>query len=215
MSLILTSPILTLAIRSRKDKAAAYDAIVRDFNDHARALNRRVLDGEITVNMWHNAMREQVKVAHVNAYAAGRSGGWAAITAAEWGSVGNRLRRQYQYLARFADELKYKDLTIGQINARAGLYGAASRASFEAAIAAEKGVPASALPAMPGDGSTLCRTNCKCSWAIRKRGPSHFATWRLGRAEHCRTCTQRSRQWKNLEIRDGALITPLEPIYAT
>ncbi|MCB2129660.1 MAG: hypothetical protein KDE03_11415 [Rhodobacteraceae bacterium] len=63
------------------------------------------------------------------------------------------------------------------------------------------------------EGMVSHNTNCKCGWAIRKRGRSQFATWRLGRAEHCDTCLARARSWKNLEIRDGVLVSQYEPIF--
>lgn len=202
-----------LQLATRADKTAVYNDLVSAYKARAANLNERFLDGQITRNTWKNAMREEVKTLHVQAYAAGRSGGWGAVTAQEWGSVGARLRRQYQFLDRFADDIVAKDLSLAQMNQRTGLYGSASRASFEAAIAAEKGVPASALPATPGDGTTACRSNCKCRWAITKRRGSFFASWKLGRAEHCRTCLARARSWKNLEIRDGVLISTIEPIF--
>lgn len=203
--------ILTLATRA--DKTAVYNDLVMAYKGRTSELNRRYLDGEITRNTWKNAMREEVKTLHVQAYAAGRSGGWEAVTAGEWGSVGARLRRQYQFLDRFADDIVSKDLSLAQMNQRTGLYGSASRASFEAAIAAEKGVPASALPAWPGDGSSICRSQCACNWAIQKRSGAHFATWRLGKADHCRTCVRRSRSWKNLKIQGGVMVSPVEPIF--
>jgi hypothetical protein len=203
--------ILTLATRA--DKTAVYNDLVTAYKGRTSELNRRYLDGEITRNTWKNAMREEVKTLHVQAYAAGRSGGWDAVTSGEWGSVGARLRRQYQFLDRFADDIVAKDLSLAQMNQRTGLYGSASRASFEAAIAAEKGVPASALPAQPGDGTTLCKANCKCRWTIKKRAGFHLVSWMLGRAEHCRTCARRARAWKNLKIQGGVMVSPVEPIF--
>lgn len=204
-------PILTLATRS--DKTAVYNELVGAYKARAADLNERYLDGKITRNTWKNAMRDEVRTLHVQAYAAGKSGGWDSITQAEWGSVGARLRTQYQFLDRFADEIVVRDFSLAQMNQRTGLYGNASWASFEAAIAAEKGVPASGLPAFPADGTSECRSNCRCSWAIRKRRGSHFCTWRLGRADHCETCRKRSKSWINLELRNGVLVTPFEPIF--
>lgn len=202
-----------LQLATRAEKTTVYNDLVSAYKERSNELNRRYIEGEITRNTWKNAMREEIKTLHVQAYAAGRSGGWDAVTSEEWGSVGARLRRQYQFLDRFADDIVSKDLTLGQMNQRTGLYGSASRASFEAAIAAEKGVPASAFPAQPGDGTTLCRANCKCRWTIRKRRGSHFISWVLGRAEHCRTCLRRARAWRNLEVRGGLLISPVEQIF--
>ena len=72
------------------------------------------------------------------------------------------------------------------------------------------------LPAWPGDGTTICLTNCKCRWSINilsiERG-DYNATWRLGAAEHCRTCRQRARAWKKLRVRGGELVEGYEPIF--
>lgn len=64
------------------------------------------------------------------------------------------------------------------------------------------------LPAMPGDGTSQCLTNCRCKWEVRTldEGAGNWdAYWRLGQADHCQTCIERARQWAPLRIRDGVL----------
>lgn len=201
---------------TRAVKDEAFSALSAEYQVAAHELNRRLVDGEIPVSVWRNGLQEQIKTLHVQAYVAGRSGEWDAVTQAEWGRVGQRLRTQYEYLRNWSLELAgpgLDNVSLAKLNVRADLYAAAARASFESAIAEEKGTPSGVLPAMPGDGTSRCLVRCKCGWAIRKRGRSQFATWRLGRAEHCDTCLARARSWKNLEIRDGVLVTQYEPIF--
>lgn len=63
------------------------------------------------------------------------------------------------------------------------------------------------LPAWPGDGTTQCKTRCRCSWDIRQLGGEGNADahWLLGNVDHCQTCEQRAEEWAPIRIRDGEL----------
>lgn len=144
---------------TRAVKDEAFSALSAEYQVAAHELNRRLVDGEIPVSVWRNGLQEQIKTLHVQAYVAGRSGEWDAVTQAEWGRVGQRLRTQYEYLRNWSLELAgpgLDNVSLAKLNVRADLYAAAARASFESAIAEEKGTPSGVLPAMPGDGSTRC-----------------------------------------------------------
>lgn len=199
---------------TRAERIATFDALRVAFETRTAQINASYEAGFIDVQAWQQDMQEQVKIMHVQAYAAGRGGKWADITQREWGAVGQRLRVQYDYLRGFAREVQQGNLSPAQMQARINLYSAAARQQFEAALSEAKGLDASALPAQPGDGTTLCMVNCKCRWAIRKRHGTYHCTWRLGRAEHCSTCLERSRKWKNLRIKDGVMLSDVETINA-
>jgi hypothetical protein len=49
------------------------------------------------------------------------------------------------------------------------------------------------LPFYPGDGTTQCGVNCKCSWHMSETKSETRAYWRLdSTAETCSDCNQRS-----------------------
>lgn len=196
----------------RSQRTETFDALRAAYEERVIAINTLYKAGFLDKESWFEDMQEQVKIMHVQAYAAGRSGEWEDITQSEWGRVGNRLRRQYEALRGFQGDLD--NISLAQMNARANMYGAAARQQFESAIGEEKGLPGDALPAQPGDATTECWTMCKCRWAIRKRNTVHICTWKLGRAEHCKTCLLRARSWKNLRVKDGVMLSEVEPIFA-
>jgi len=197
---------------TRAQRTEAYEALRQAFADRTAQINARYLSGTIDEATWLSAMREEVKQINVQAYAAGRGGKWSDITFSEWGRLGQKMPFQYRKLTELAGQLP-GNFSAAQLNARLNLYANAARQQFESAIAAEKGVTDDILPALPGDGTTQCMINCKCRWAIRKRHNVHICTWRLGRAEHCRTCLQRAVQWKNLRIVNGRMVSEVEPIF--
>lgn len=67
--------------------------------------------------------------------------------------------------------------------------------AFNRAKSELTGLPAP--PAMPRDGSTQCRGNCKCFW----RGPNkqdddtYKLWWTITPAEHCPDCLRRDKTW--------------------
>lgn len=203
---------------SRADKLRALEQRRALFLEQAYRLNERLKDGRIPILVWNVEMRDLIKDLHIAAYAIGRSGEWSAITPREWNrNVASVNREQYAYLRSWAAEL-YRTLettSLAQLNARVKLYAAAATQSFERGYAAEVGIEA-ILPAWPGDGTTACRSNCRCRWAIRvisKARGDYDCTWTLGPAEHCRTCRKRAKAWKKLRIRGGVLVDGYEPIF--
>ena len=208
--------IITLGPRlSRRDKQRAANAIEDLFNSEIQRINERLVDGSIGVEAWYESVRKEISAGHVSTYSAGRSGAWSSITFQEWGRLGQRIRRQNQFLQGFADELRKQDpetYSLKYLNNRVGLYGSNFRESLESGIARDRGLDPSVLPAIPGDGSTRCLTRCKCRWTIRPAGRDRFViSWRLGNAEHCSTCNNRADDWVGLEIHKGRLVSPLVP----
>lgn len=169
-------------------------------------------------------MQREVKDLFISAYIAGRGGSWREAGPAEWGRLGAVLKRQYRFIRGFASDLATREppLTRAQILARTDLYAAAASESFERGVAAQVGLNASVLPAQPGDGTTLCRSRCRCHWSIQilsKARGDFNCSWRLGSAEHCETCRSRARSherggWQRLRVRGGVLIDTPAPLFA-
>lgn len=179
--------------------------------DRVADLAHALAEDAITVGEWEAAMREEIKTAYIEQYLLGR-GGLGQMTQADWGSIGGMLGSdQYRFLNRFAAEIAAGELSEAQIIARARMYIASSKEAFERANARARGVPGEQLPAYPGDGSTICLTNCKCFWnhrRIEERGRTlrWESTWTLRPAEHCTSgdvdargrplgCIQRAQLW--------------------
>ena len=183
--------------RSKKTRILA--GARQEYTEEARRLNRRLVNDEITVEVWKSEMMVLVKNVNTAAYVAGKSGEWESMTDQDWGRTGPIIRRQYGFIRKWAGEiLSQKEFSLAQLNARAELYAEAASQSFERGYQSEIGMDPSVLPAHPGDGSTRCLARCNCRWAItiksKARG-DYNATWTLGNAEHCRTCRQRRRHW--------------------
>ena len=86
---------------------------------------------------------------------------------------------------------------------RAAMYGESLGQCYQKAYFKARGsrVGLPDLPAYPRDGSTVCLTNCRCTWVIKRVSQSAFtATWKLGAAEHCPDCITRGRVWNPISI---------------
>lgn len=141
-------------------------------------------------------MREALRDTYSAAYMAAR-GGRNAMTQSDWGALGQMLRKQYEFLNEFAAEVAAGQLSEAQIAARAMMYFHSSTQAYYRGMQSVSGV---ILPAHPGDGSTPCRTNCKCRWSIRETPTEFQATWHLGPTEHCPVCVERATNWAPLVI---------------
>ena len=165
-------------------------------------------NGMLSPTDWHEMMREQIKREYIRQYMLGR-GGRGSMTAVDWGSIGGMLREQYRYLDDFARLVADGTLSEGQIRARAAMYVNSAREAFERGKARALGIPAGELPAMPGDGSTICLTNCNCDWVHEEvqgevGDPIGWdSTWTLGpvKTSHCQDCLDRAKKWNPFEIR--------------
>lgn len=212
---------IQLAARSAPSEAqsAALEARQALFRIQAGVANRLYAESEeIDLAEWLELMKAAVKDVHISAYIAGMNGAWSDMTAADWGRVGRTIRDQYAYLENWARELDSSAPSLAQMDARAALYGAAATKSFNDGRATRAGFDPAQLPAMPGDGTTQCRTNCRCYWRIvtlsKSRG-DYNVSWRMRVAEHCTTCPKRQRSWRSLKIRGGVMVSEVAVIVAS
>jgi hypothetical protein len=172
-------------------------------------LAQRLASGDWTVGVWERAMRDAVKAIFGAQYVFGR-GGLKAMTRADWERLNDLVQGQYEFLAGFADDVALGKLSLPQITVRAWLYVGSSVQAHEAGKAAALDVE---LPAMPGDGSSECLGNDRCSWFLRRRQDGLVeATWVAEDDPRvCSTCAQRARDWNPLVLTPGRY-TPISAL---
>jgi hypothetical protein len=165
-----------------------------------------VADGMLAPADWYALMAEEIKGEYIRQYLLGR-GGLSQMTQADWGSIGGMLKEQYSYLKPFAEQIAQGNLSEGQIRSRARMYVNSAREAYERANARAQSDGMLVLPAYPGDGQTVCLTNCACSWKIDEIVDEDGNVigwdcyWDLGAAEHCPDCITNNQQWSPLEVR--------------
>ena len=160
-------------------------------------LNGSLQSGDISIQRWVLDFRQRLKKTYIDQYVLAR-GGRANMAPQDWGKLGAMLKKQYGFLNGFADDVAAGKLSEGRIQARAELYFKSARQAYERGKEAQLGMPP--LPAHPGDGSTVCLSNCQCHWDIRETDDEWLATWTLGAAEHCPDCVQRAGEWAPLRM---------------
>lgn len=157
----------------------------------------RVVSGDITIQQWTLDFRAQLKDVFRNEYFWGR-GGDAAMTFRDWGILGSELKPQYGYMQRFAEAIARGELSEAQIRNRMEMYFKAATQGYERGRSEMLGMPR--LPAYPGDGQTICRSNCQCHWDTEETENEWLATWTLGAAEHCLDCLGNADKWAPLRL---------------
>lgn len=165
-----------------------------------RSLMRALEAGRTPVREWRKDFAGALAKYHTAAMSVGQGGGAPSGAAKTW--LGRHVASQIKFLNNFATEIQDNATFRMGWNTRAAMYAKGIGASYW------KGkTQMLPLPAMPADGTTQCRTNCGCSWDIEELdGDGNYdCTWRLGKSENCQTCSQRSRDWAPLKIRDGQL----------
>jgi hypothetical protein len=89
-------------------------------------------------------MRKVIKDVYIAETMLGK-GGRDKMTFADWGRIGNMVRRQYSFLARFAQDIKDGKLSPKQIAARARLYIRPALATLERGQLSAHGISSSLL----------------------------------------------------------------------
>lgn len=137
-----------------------------------------------SISAWRKAMEIAIRRSQTAAYIAAtaeRLGVKPALvkglSRAERKELDARIAAQLKYLDGFVADLKAGKLTMAQATARAALYPGATRGTFYA-------TRYPGLNAYPGDGSTPCKGNCKCTLEVR----GGKVWWVLHPAEHCSGC---------------------------
>lgn len=173
------------------------------FNEDMDRLARNLMSGKITLNMWEEELRTQLRLFHTGMAAIGK-GNWQSVTSSDWGKVGAVLKEQYNYLHGFAQDVyeQRETITPERIAWRAKLYGA--KGGFTAGLI-QAGDIAGLLPYLPRDGSTQCLNGCLCEWLLEEGQAENgmkqvVARWVLHEAEHCPTCLGRQGHTEILTV---------------
>lgn len=152
------------------DVNSALESVLESSQRSIGTLTQSLQAGQLSVADWQLGMAREMKSAHLVAAASGR-GGWAQLSPADYGWVGQRLRTQYQYLARFAKQVAGGQKALdGTAVVRANMYGQAARSTQR----------------------EMTRRVARSSGQTRERNV-------LGPADHCRGCLAATRQgWVEL-----------------
>lgn len=169
-----------------------------------------VAERALSPDAWELLMREELKREYIRQYLAG-IGGQAQMTQADWGSIGGMLKEQYiGHLDIFADEIAAGKLSEAQIRSRARMYFESAKEAYERANARARSGGELVLPAYPGDGQTVCLTNCHCTWEIVEVRDDEGnvigwdCTWAVNHAvENCDDCLENGRKWAPLTVMAG------------
>lgn len=171
----------------REDLDVVLDNYERRVMQHAAALQ----DGRIGVGEWQVLMRDALKDIHIASGALAR-GGWAQMSQADYGRVGNVLRLQYEKLRAFARQIENGLPLDGRFRRRVMLYAQSGRVSFTAALrqemelrgmTEEKSILANAdhctecvaeaekgwqpIGTLVLIGRRICKSNCRCHLIFR------------------------------------------------
>lgn len=174
------------------------------FTEEIRALTAQLQAGKITPNEW----QFEFEYALVRYQLAGAMAGAGTDVLPEKliTKVSEYITEQFGFLGDFSVEIA-KNLEEWQAgwNARAESYAGAIKQPYWTGEV--KMLP---LPAMPGDGTSQCLGNCKCSWDVKvvdEEAGDYDCTWVYGETEdHCQTCIVRAREWRPLQIRGGRVV---------
>jgi len=118
-------------------------------------------------------------------------------------TVAKQVQKQLDFLDNFALEIQKTDEFEAGWDARAAMYAESIKAPYWSGRT--KLLP---LPALPGDGTTQCKTHCHCLWSIDtldEDAGDYDARWIRGVSDSCQTCVQRAQDWAPLRIRGGVL----------
>lgn len=106
---------------SRDKVQRLVDGFIRYRKDEVQSATSQLLDGKLTVAEWERAIAQQLKTAHITAYAIGR-GGTKGLTPRDNGIIGARLRFEYKHLREFSKAIAAAQLTEKQIRNRVRMY---------------------------------------------------------------------------------------------
>lgn len=152
------------------------------------------------IQEYHEVMEELLSRYHLAAYMVGA--GTDVVSGKAREKVLEGVANQLAFLQGFITEIEDNDTFEMGWQARARMYGESIKEPYW-----NGRVKLLPLPAMPGDGTTQCLTNCQCSWDIRKTGDdTYICKWVRDARDSCQTCIQRASEWKALKVVNGVLL---------
>lgn len=178
---------------SRDTVRQALDIALGRSQTEVTRLSRALVNGQINLATWQTGLAAEIKSMHL-ASAALAKGGWAQMTQSDFGSVGRRVRDEYAFLAKFAEQVKRGEQKLdGSLVSRATLYAQGPRGTFHAVqerAMSDAGYTECRNVLQSGDncegciaetakgwtfvgnikpvGSRTCLGNCRCTLQFRK-----------------------------------------------
>lgn len=169
------------------------ETVIRKSARRVEALSGQLRSGSISVEDFEISMRAELKSVHLATSMAAK-GGREAMSQSDYGRVGQRLRQEYQYLARFSDQIASGQLPLdGRFTRRAASYSNAARNTFaeterseriahgdrwernvlqpgESCEGCKAATDAGVVPigSLPQVGSRDCLSNCRCRIVYQK-----------------------------------------------
>lgn len=156
----------------------------------------RLSSGAQSIQQWVEQSRTMLLNDYIAQYALGK-GGITELDSKDINRLSELLLSQFQYLNDFANAIVKGQLSEAAILDRLSLYTSSSRQAFERANAAMIGAD---LPAYPGDGTTVCRTRCNCTWRIVETDTMFKCYWTIRPGENCPDCVARARKWNPIQV---------------
>lgn len=154
------------------------------------------------IDDWYDEIARQLRRYSLAGFLGGYGGQEIPKTADS--KLAQDIKTQLDFLSQFKVEIQGAKEWQAGWNARAEMYARSIQTPYWRG--ATKMLP---LPAMPGDGTTQCLTNCRCAWnvvPVDEEAGDYDAYWVYGATErHCQTCRERESQWSPLRIRGGVL----------
>lgn len=191
-------------LRNTDDQRRYANALRLASEKRMEALSQRLADGEITLQDWQLAMREELRRTALEQFVVGKGGAMPeTLNPADYLALGPALRQQYKYLARFAtaiDAASQQGKSLQFVVQRSKLYARSSQAVFW-----QSAIPVT-LPQYPRDGGTACKSNCKCRLRHQYENDADgnpvavLVYWKLSAAEHCEDCLALARSWNPLRV---------------
>lgn len=153
--------------------------------------------GRVTPQAWAAEMARHLATGHAEAL---RAGGASPATPAGRALLTRTVATQLHFLRGFQAVIEDAPAFEPGWKARAAMYAQSVGAPYWAGRT--QLLP---LPALPKDGSTICKTNCGCAWDIQQlAGDGNYdCYWKRGKDDSCGTCLAREQAWAPLKIRGG------------
>ena len=115
---------------SRQVIRGQLDKVIDASSQAMKAVSQQLRDGDISLAEWQTAMMQQIKTTHL-AGAAMQRGGWQQMTQADFGRVGQIVRKEYGFLRDFAEQIASGEQRLdGTLGRRAGQYGQQGRPTY-------------------------------------------------------------------------------------
>jgi hypothetical protein len=117
---------------SAADIADLTKYMIEKARERTTTIANDLIEGKIELAEWTRQTAIELKEIHSQQYLLGR-GGLKNMTQRDYGILGARLKKEYNYLNNFAIDIRDGKMSIAQFQARLNLYLSATDASYHAA----------------------------------------------------------------------------------